>query len=156
MSLPTGEESKEKTDPKPSWYLTAKGLPTLPMKTIVRVWSGEYIDMEEFLPAPHSLRLVAQGKPASTLQESLVGALNQFHTTQGQKGQHRVMDLMTWVRCFTLYVAVMAKKSAEMILCMVAHLHTVLRLHQKASHKLAWLEYNIQVRMEIAASEDWS
>ena len=66
------------------------------------------------------------------------------------------MNIMTWVRCFTLYVAVMARKSAEMILCMVAHLHTVLRLYQKAAQKLAWLEYDIQFRMEIAASEDRS
>ena len=156
MSLPTGGEPKDKTDPKPSRYLTAKGLPTLPMKTVEKVWSGEYVDMEEFLPAPRSLRLAEQGKSASTLQESLVGALNQFQATQGQRGQHRVMDIITWVRCFTLYIAVMAKKSAEMIPCMVAHLHTVLRLHQKAANKLAWLEYDIQFRMEIAASEDRS
>ena len=121
-----------------------------------KVWSGEYIDMEEFLPAPRSLRLAEQSKSASTLQESLVGALHQFQAAQGQRAQHRVMDIMTWVRCFTLYVAVMARNSAEMIPRMVAHLHTVLRLHQKASHKLVWLEYDIQFRMEIAASEDQS
>ena len=89
MSLPTGGESKDKTDPKPSHYLTAKGLPTLPMRTVEKVWSGEYIDMEEFLPAPRSLRLAEQGKAASTLQESLVGALNQFQAAQGQRAQHR-------------------------------------------------------------------
>ena len=103
--------------------------------------------MEEFLQAPRSLQLAEQGKSASTLQERMVGALNQFQAIQGQKGQHRVTDIMTWVRCFTLYIAVMAKKSAQMIPCMVAHLHTSLWLHQKASHKLAWLEYDIQFQM---------
>ena len=73
-----------------------------------------------------------------------------------QKGQRRVLDIMTWVRCFSLYVAVMAKKFPEMIPSMVAHLHTVLRLHQKASNKSEWLEYDIQFRMELAASEDRS
>ena len=88
-------ESKDKTDPKPLRYLIAKGLPTLPMKTVEKVWSGEYIDTEEFLPAPRSLRLAEQRKAASTLQESLVGALNKFQAAQGQRAQYRVMDIMT-------------------------------------------------------------
>ena len=156
MSLPSATEPKDKADPKPSRYLVAKGLPTLLMKTVEKAWRLEYMDMEEFLPTPRSLRLAEQGKSATSLQESLVGALNQFQATQLQKGQHRVLDIMTWIRCFSLYVAVMAKKFPEMIPSMVAHLHTVLRLHQKASHKSAWLEYDIQFRMEMAASEDRS
>ena len=41
---------------------------------------------------------------------------------------------------------------------MVVHLHTVLRLHQRASYQLALLEYDVQFRMELAASTDrsWS
>ena len=41
-----------------------------------------------------------------------------------------------------------------MVPSMVTHLHTVLRLQQKASSQLAWLEYDIQFRMELAASAD--
>ena len=41
-----------------------------------------------------------------------------------------------------------------MVQSMVAHLHTVLHLQQKASSQLAWLEYDIQFRMEPAASAD--
>ena len=37
---------------------------------------------------------------------------------------------------------------------MVAHLHTVLRLHQKAPTYMTWLEYDIHFRMEAAVSED--
>ena len=75
---------------KPSRYLVAKGLPTLPMKTVEKAWGGEYVDMEEFLPVPQSLRLAEQVKSAVSLQETLVGAFNQFQTTQQHKGQHRV------------------------------------------------------------------
>ena len=71
-SLPLGGDSREKGDTKPSRYLVAKGLPTLPMKLVDRIWNLEYVDMEEFLPAPRSLRLAEQGKPAPSLQESLV------------------------------------------------------------------------------------
>ena len=51
-------------------------------------------------------------------------------------------------------MAVLSKKSPEMVPSMVAHLHTVLRLQQRASSQLAWLEYDIQFRMEMAASPD--
>ena len=37
---------------------------------------------------------------------------------------------------------------------MVSHLHTVLWLFQKAPGNIAWLEYDAQFRMEMAASED--
>ena len=51
-------------------------------------------------------------------------------------------------------MAVLSVKAPEMIPSMVAHLHTVLRLQQRSSHLLAWLEYDIQFRMELAASAD--
>ena len=124
-----------------------KGLPTLPMKLVEKV---EYVDMEEFLPAPRSVRLAEQSS-AATLQESLVEAFSQLQALQQQKAQH----IGTWTRCFTLYIAVLSK-AAEMVPSMIAHLHTVLRLQQKASSQLAWLEYDIQFRMELAASADRS
>ena len=46
-----------------------------------------------------------------------------------------------WTCCFSLYMAMLSKKAAEMVPSMVAHLHTVLVLQQKASSQLARLEY---------------
>ena len=99
------------------------------------------------------LGLAEQGNPSYSLQDSLVGALNQFQAIQQQKSQRRVMNITTWV-CFSLYMAVLSTRAPEMVPSMVAHLHTVLRLQQRASHNLAWLEYDIQFRMEMAASAD--
>ena len=131
-SLPLGGDSREKGDAKSSRYLVAKGLPTLPIKLVDRIWNLEYVDMEEFLPAPQSLRLAEQGKPVPSLQESLVWAFNQFQAIRSQRTQRRVLDAITWMKCFTLYIAMMAKQRSDMVQCMVAHLHTVLKLHQKA------------------------
>ena len=64
------------------------------------------------------------------------------------------MDLDTWVSCFTLYMAVLSKRAAEMVPSMVAHLHTVLHLHQRGLQQLTWLEYDIQFWMEMAALAD--
>ena len=76
MSLPTSAEPKDRHVTKPSRYLLAKGLPTLPMKTVEKQWNLEYVDMEEFLPTPRSLWLadavqanrVSPGEPCGGLQ----------------------------------------------------------------------------------------
>ena len=56
-SLPGPSEAGDKAEAKPVRYLVEKGLPTLPTKLVERVWSLEYVEMEEFLPAPRSLRI---------------------------------------------------------------------------------------------------
>ena len=122
------EGTKHPTEPTPNRYLVAKGLPTLPVKLTERVWNLEYLDMEEFLPAPQTLRITEQKSAPVSLQDSLVRALGQFQAQCQQKSQRRVEDLLSWSKCFTLYVAVMAKQRAEMVLIMMAHFHTVYKL----------------------------
>lgn len=51
-------------------------------------------------------------------------------------------------------MAVMSQKRRDMIQFMVAHVHTVIRLYHRVPDQLAWLEYDVQYRMEIAASEE--
>ena len=159
LSALPATDPKEKSESKPPRYLVSKGLPTLPLKLVEKVWALDFVDMEDFLPAPRALRLVEQQSSTASLQESLVGALSHFQAMQQQqKSQRKVLDTTTWVKCFTLYIATMAKKKGTMVPCMVAHMHTVLKLFQKAPDTSAWLEYDVQFRMEAAASEDreWS
>ena len=87
-SLPLRGDVREKGGTKPSHYLVAKGLPTFPMKLVDKIWNLEYVDMEELLPAPRSLHLAEQGKAAPSLQESLVGAFNQFQAIRSQMTRH--------------------------------------------------------------------
>ena len=156
-SLPQPGENQGRGEPKPSRFLVAKGLPTLPMKLVDKAWNKEYVEMEEFLPTPRALRLVDQGGVARSLQESLVGALSQFQAIQQQqKSQRPGLDILTWTKCFSLYIAVMSRKHPEMIPSMVAHMHTVLKLYQKVPRSTSWYEYDVRFRMEMAASEDWT
>ena len=50
--------------------------------TVEKAYNLEYVDKKEFLPAPRSLRLAEQAKPAVSPQESLVRAFNQFQVSQ--------------------------------------------------------------------------
>ena len=153
-SISASTDKMDSSVTKATRYLVATGLPTLTMRVVERIWSLEFVEMEDLLPAPRSLRLAKQGASPKSLQDSLVGALSHFQALQQHKAQHRVTDITTWVKCFSLYMAVLAKKEPTMVPSMVAHLHAVLRLHQRALQHFAWLEYDIQFRMELAASEN--
>ena len=67
-SLPVPPEAGDKVELKPSSCLVEKGLPTLPMKLVEKVRNLEYVDMEEFLPAPCSLWIAEQGRSSASLQ----------------------------------------------------------------------------------------
>ena len=81
-SIAAGRSGLDKPGAKPARYRVAKGLPTLPTKLVEKVWNFEFVEMEEFLPTPRALRIAEQGNPASSLQESLVGALSHFQALQ--------------------------------------------------------------------------
>lgn len=82
-----------------------------------------------------------------------VRALSQFQALQQQKAQQWVTDI-TWVQCFSMYMAVLAKREPNMVPSMVTHLHTIFATPPGAAYQLVWLEYDIQFHMELAASAD--
>ena len=56
---------------------------------------------------------------------------------------------MTWVRCFTLYIAVMSQKRAELVAPMTAHLHMVIRLYRRGGPD--WFHYDWKARRQTCA-----
>ena len=73
LSALPATDPKEKSESKPPRYLVSKGLPTLPLKLVEKVWALDFVDMEDFLPTPRALRLVKQQSSTASLQESLGG-----------------------------------------------------------------------------------
>ena len=55
-----GTSTSQDNDAKPVRFLVVKGLPTLPMKLVEKAWNMEFLEMEDFLPAPRSLRIAEQ------------------------------------------------------------------------------------------------
>ena len=72
-SISTTTDKKDSSEPKATRYLVAKGLPTLTMRVVERIWNLEFVEMEDLLPAPRSLCLAEQGTSPKSLQDSLVG-----------------------------------------------------------------------------------
>ena len=103
----------------PQHVLAAIGLPTVSKKLAQRIWALEFLEMEEFLPTNKAVQSLESGGGAP-----------------GSSGTHsqskQVADIITWVRCFSLYLAVMVQKRANTVAPMVPHLHAVIKLHQSA------------------------
>ena len=122
-------------------YLVAPGLPTISRKLAKRIWELDFIEMEEFLPTNKAIQALELARITET------GLQSTMHQVQQQA--KRVTDLMTWVRCFTLYIAVMSQKRPELTVPMTAHLHMVIRLHGLGG--LAWFHYDWKARRETCA-----
>ena len=93
--------------------------------------------MEEFLRSNKTIN--ALENPIS-LQDGIVGALQQF-----QQPNKTVADILTWIHCFKLYVAVMAIKHYDLVGPMISHMHTVKRL-QATYRGMSWFQYDWQLR----------
>ena len=96
-------------------FLPAPGLPTVSNKLAQKIWDLEFVEMEEFLPSNRTIQ--AMENPVS-LQEGIVGALQQL-----QQPNKRVLDIFTWICCFSLYISVMAAKRHELVAPMISHAH---------------------------------
>ena len=64
------------------------------------------IEMEESLPTNKTIQALEMARIMET------GMQSSMHRVQQQA--KRVTDLMTWVRCFILYIAVMSQKRLEL------------------------------------------
>ena len=141
----TTQGSKEdKGGAIPQHVLVAPGLPTVSKKLAQRIWALKFIEMEEFLPTNKMVQSLESGGGAP-----------------GSSGTHsqskQVADIITWVRCFSLYLAVMAQRRANIVAPMVSHLHAVIKLHQNVLG-MAWLQYDWKARREMSAEPSiaWS
>ena len=113
----TGSSKEDKGGAIPQHVLTAPGLPTVSRKLAKRIWALEFTEVKEFLPT---------NKVVQSL-ESRDGTPGSSETDSQSK---RVADIITLVRCFSLYLTVMAQKRANIVAPMVSHLLAVIKLHQ--------------------------
>ena len=82
--------------------------------------------------------------PNST-QEGALEALRQL-----QQSGRTVEDILTWIRCFSLCVAMMAKQWPELVVPMILHMHTITSL-QSFQAGMTWLHYDWKARQEMNA-----
>ena len=118
-------------------------------KLAQQIWDLEFVEMEEFHPSNKTMQaLEQQFNPKSVQVESWVPSNSSQQ--QRQQGQ-RAADIITWTRCFILYIVVIANKRADLFPPTVAHMHAVLKL-QKSMGAMTWLQYDWKSRREMSAA----
>ena len=99
--------------------------------------------MEEFLPANKTVQSLESG----TVPQASLGTLSE----QASDRHHNLGQV------FSLYLAVITQKRANMVAPMVYHLHAVIKLHQ-SMRGMVWLQYDWKARREVSAepSTSWN
>lgn len=124
------------------------GLPALPKKTIQKIEANEYVDFNELPPA--------KGKGRS-ISQTLEGQIVVVQAADLMQARKTIPDLATWSQCFSLYTAVVAKKSPGRVPELMAYLTIITKASQKYKWP-SWVIYDQNFRLEAAGNptQAWS
>ena len=119
-----------------------EGVPPVPQKLATRIRKGEFIEMHELLPEfwQTTREEELDGKP---------GAKN--------RRNRKIIDIMSWLKCFSTYVAVRAPLAPQLIPEFMAYMATIIQVSQDYVG-LAWVRYDAAFRRQAALKGDtkWS
>ncbi len=142
-------QPEEGSSDRPPKVWVGEGLPTVPKRVYERMVRGEYVDLAELCPAGALDSLNPEPDPQHyVLTRDL----------QLSRARRRpIKDINTWIQCFTVYVAVRAKKSPEVVPEMLVYLLTIMRA-QKEFEEPAWRLYDVAFREKAASTRNtqWS
>ena len=134
----------EKPVEKP--FILSEGLPPVPHKLASKILWGEYIDMAELL----RYNLEAQRRAATT-------AAATPHPSSTPKSRREVPDILSWVQCFGIYMAVVTSKCPERTKELLAYQTLIVREARRCGGK-GWLAYDTHFRQQVVGNQsaDWS
>lgn len=114
------------------------GLLPVPLKLVKRIQAGEFIDMSELLPD----RLGINAGPP------LDGDKEEKRTKRRQ-----VANILEWVQCFSIFMAVRTQKYPEKTQDMLGYLALIIEARMEYEGD-GWLGYDRRFRQNAAASPD--
>lgn len=113
--------------------------PPIPRKLVDKIWRGEYVEMQELLPA----RL---GAPAPTVLDALL-------RSEKMKAKKEISTIQEWVVCFNTFISIIAMKKPEQVRDLLAYSSTIVKASQDFEG-LPWLDYDIHFRRQLATKKD--
>lgn len=124
------------------------GLAALPKKIVEKIEANEYVDFSDLPPAK------GKGRSMSQTFEGQVVVVQAADLLQSRK---LIPDLATWLQCFALFTAAVARKKPERIADLMAYSTIVARASQKYRWP-SWVIYDQNFRLEVAGntSQSWA
>lgn len=124
------------------------GLAALPKKTVEKIEAGEYVDFSDLPPAK------GKGRSMTQAFEGQVIVVQAADLLQARK---LIPDLATWMQCFALFTATVARKKPEKIPDLMAYATIMARASQKYKWP-SWIIYDQNFRLEVAGNtlQSWA
>ena len=113
--------------------------PLIPAKLAEKIWSREYIELQELLPA----RL---GAPGPTVLDALL-------QSDRVKQKKTITTIQDWVVCFNAFIRVVALRDPSQVRDLLANSSTIVKASQDFKGT-PWLEYDVHFRRQIATQKE--
>ena len=125
-------------------FILIEGLPPVPSKLVARILRGEFVDMAELLRdnlEAHRRAVSSQSTP----------------TTSGGRSRREIPDVLSWVQCFGMYMAVVTSKFPMRIRELLAYQTLIVREARRCGGR-EWLAYDTHFRQQVVGDNlaDWS
>ena len=139
--LPTDagqQPSSLKTSPP---ILICNGIPPVPARLVKRVEEGLYIEMSELLP-----------DHLSSAELNFSG-----HSTSSKPKLIEVNNIMDWIECFGIYIAITARSSPHRVADLIGYQSLIISASQKRPVG-RWVIYDRRFRLKASATKntEWS
>ena len=134
-TIPKTHESDHSTTEAPTVLSIGPGLPPVPNKLVTRIQAGEFIDMAELLPDRMGIT-APSGK-------------DDKQATKSKRRQ--VTNILEWIHCYSIYVAVLTKKYQERIQDLLGYQALIVEACMEYNSE-AWLGYDRRFRQNAAAT----
>ena len=144
-TAPQSEGCKDSTT-QPQAFILSAGLAPVPSKLVAKIQKLEFVDMAELLR--DNLELQRQMRSQEQLSQP---------SSQPRNRQREIPDILSWVSCFGVYMAVLTSKYPEMTRQLLAYQTLIVREARRCGGN-GWLAYDTYFRQQVAGdpSADWS
>ena len=130
----------DRDPPTPSTISIGAGLPPVPLKLATRIHAWEFIEMAELLPD----RMGVTSKFESEDERDKLGR---------KPKRRQVTNILEWVQCFGIYVAVIAEKHPKKVRDLLGYQALILEANMEYEGG-TWLGYDRRFRLSVAGNPD--
>ena len=132
-------------------FILGPGRPPLPAKLVSQILTDKFVEMSELIP--ENLLAPSTEVPSFVIEGRSIVAT----TTASQRKKAGTLDVLSWVECFTSYMAVMTASYPSRARDLLAYMALIIRI-AKQSPGRCWANYDRAFRLEAAASHltNWS
>ena len=139
-------EGCEDSTIQPQAFILSAGLAPVPSKLVAKIQKLEFVDMAELLR--DNLELQRQMRSQEQFSQP---------SSQPRNRRREIPDILSWVSCFGVYMAVLTSKYPEMTRQLLAYQTLIVREARRCGGN-GWLAYDTYFRQQVAGdpSADWS